>query len=866
MDLLVRPSQKEKRTEEFKEEFSINEVVKAGMSDYTKTLKNYLNTDSNIVSKRVLEAMYLGDEQTLALVVLRTVVSILIRHDNGMVLLSSLSKMVNKSILQSKSLEQLKEHHASLDAYIDMKYKRDESRKIRAKLRSHLKLFGETQEKFFLEERSSADSIGSLVISLIIESFDLIEIIKLDRASRFQGKHYPQFKPLSYVVKFSEETKYALVDLDYTADELLKPSVLPVLEKPKMVTKWYDKSQSLVTTGRPPNLVKMPKRKQDLREFRKIMDDNLDVTKFNKIHHAIESTAWTINEDVYDVMQQIFNMNLLDEKKKIFRFEHYWYNPTLKGGLPRRYGLEPDKMIRKDLLGSTYKDEKGRTWFTKDESKGINKYNEIKNDLMAYNERNLNKALSLMSMFRVCEEFKGKTFYFTYQYDTRFRIYPVQNILNPQSDSFGKALLKFVSDAEPLDEDGEYWAKVHGANCFGLDKAPLEDRVQLIDKMIADRTLQKIATKPIDNVDLWCDTDSPYEFLAFCIEYNKHLENPKHKFAIPVALDATCSGIQIYSGLLKDKEGAKAVNVVGSDRSDIYGMVAQESNRLLKNRQYERYISYSNKNGNEKDLDLRPIADSLVGKINRSITKRNTMTQPYSVTMRGMQDQLKETFTEMEEEGDKWWVGESWEVSRLLAGVNQKAIDNVVVSATKGKDFIKEITGIIAKQNKGLLYTTKFGGVVYQKNLKSKATTVWSHIWTPDRGVERVRFSVQEKARRVNVSAQKSASAPNFIHSLDTTQLHLCVDGCRARGVKGFALVHDSYGTHPNKVYILNDEVRGAFVELFSEDVLYDWAIEVLTNAGFTFEEIAKIFSEIEDPMVNTLDLEEVHYATYFFS
>jgi DNA-directed RNA polymerase len=867
IDLRNRPNQKDKIVTEFKEEFSISSIVKAGMRDYTKQIEQYLQEDTNIVAKKVLEAMFMGDESTLALIALRTILSCLIRQDDGTMLLSSLSKVINKSILHSKSLEQLEAQHASLNAYINTMYKRDESRKIRAKLRSHLKLVGETQEKFFLDEYTSAESIGSLLIYLLIESFDLIEVVKLDKSCSFEGKRYTKHKPLSYIVRFSEDTKYMLENLNYIAEDMMKPTVMPVTDKPEKVTKWYDIRYTLKHHGRPPNLIKMPKRKQNLREFRYVMDKYLDVSKFNDIHHAIESTEWCINTEVYEVMRHIFDNNIEDTSKVMYKNEHYNFHPVLVGELPRRYGLEPDSMIIKSKLGRTYIDEKrNKEWFHNDEKIGINRFNNIKNDLLAFNEKNLNKALSLMSMFKVCEEFKDTTFYFTYQYDTRFRIYPIQNILNPQSDTKGKALLMMVTDAEPLTEQGRKWAKIHGANVLGYDKASLEERIEAIEDVIRKGHLDRIVEDPIKHLELWCHADSPYEYLAFCLEYHKTLLDSSHAYRLPVSLDATCSGIQMYSGLLRDLEGAKAVNVVGKTRQDIYGQVAKVSNRLLKTHKYTRYGEYVSNSGNKHTIDFRPIADSLVGRIDRSITKRNTMTQPYSVTLRGMQNQLKETFNEMEEQSDKWWVGENWQVSKLLAEVNQKAIDEVVISATKGKEFIKKITGIIAKKNKGLLYTAKFGGVIYQKNLKTKPDTIWAHIWTPERGTERIRFSVQEKAKRVNVSAQKSASAPNFIHSLDTTQLHLCVKGCVQRGIKGFWLVHDDYRVQANKVDIMNEEVREAYISLFKGDVLYDWAIEVLTNASFTFEEIGKIFSEMDDPMVNTLELDDVRNAPYFFS
>lgn len=862
-DIYTRQSQRTQRDSEFKEEFSISQLVRLGMKDYTKNLVEFINSDSRLTAKKILEAMFDTDEGTLALIVLRTVITVLIGKDKGKIMLSSLSSIVSKSVIQAKTLSELEAQHKSLNTYIDHTYKRaSEAKRIKAKRRSALKLIGETKEQIFLAEGNNAESLGALLISILCESIDLIEIIKLDAKGRYEGVHYPEFPHFAYIVQFTEEIKYALVDLDETAQLFIRPNIFPVLVEPKEVKQWDNKDDDL-SKARPRTLIKMPKRRQNLKEF-KLNMDKIDISKFAPIHHIIEKTSWTINSEVLEVMEAIFKGNLIDTTITMSQGEHYAFNPQLLGGLPRRYPIDTEALIQKDLLGKTIVTSKGFTMFAEGEIEALNRYNKIKNDLLAFNESNLNKALSLQSMLNMAKDYIGKKFWFTYQYDTRGRIYPVQNILNPQSDKRGKALLKFIDgDVEPLTEVGEYWAKVHGANCYGWDKDTLDVRVANIDAMMED--IKLIGSKPMLHLDKWVYCDDPFGFLAFCIEYYKHLTIPNHPYAVHCALDATCSGIQIYSGLLRDGEGAEAVNVRGQRRNDIYGMVADVANIKLTTRDYERYLVYDN---SEEDnvLDLRPTGDSLAGKINRSITKSNTMTQPYSVTMRGMQDQLKILFTEYENIGKKFWIGDSWVVSRLLADIHQRSIDEVVKGAKRGKDFIKAITAKVASRNKGLLYTTPMGFTVYQKNVKSEEFRLESTIWTPNKGSQRVQFRLKKKVGRVNVHSQKNSSAPNLIHGCDTSLLHFTVRRCHNRGVKSFGLVHDSYGVHPNKVPILNEEVRESFIEIFSEDVLYNWAIEVLENAGFTFDEILGIFSELDDPMLNTLNLNDVRDATFMFS
>ena len=862
-DIYTRQSQRPKRDTEFKEEFSITQLVKAGMKDYTKNIVDFINSDSRLASKKIIEGMFETDEATLALIVLRTVITVLISNDKGKIMLSSLSSIVAKSVLQAKTLAQLEEQHKSLAVYIDNAYKRaSEAKRIKAKRRSALKLIEETKEQLFLADSKHAESLGAVLISILCESIDLIEIIKLDAKGRFEGVHYPEFAHFAYLVQFTEDVKYALVDLDETAQLYLKPTVLPVVVEPLPVTKWDSKDDDM-TKARPRSIIKMPKKKQNLKEFKYAMDKS-NIDKFAPIHHMIEQTSWTINTEVLEVIEAIFKGNLVDTTVTMSQGEHFEFNPQLIGGLPRRYPIDADKLIQKGLLGRTVVSAKGFTLFAEGETEALNRYNKIKNDLLAFNEANLNKALSLQAMINLSKDFSGKKFWFTYQYCTRGRIYPVQSILNPQSDKRGKALLKFIDgDVEPLTTRGEYWAKIHGANCYGWDKEYLHVRVANIDAMMED--IKLIAKAPLLHIDKWAYCDDAFGFLAFCFEYNKHLENPEHLYALPCALDATCSGIQIYSGLLRDGEGAQEVNVTGQIRRDIYGRVAGVANDKLQRRDYERYVDFKNSEG-DTTLDLRPTGDSLAGKINRSITKSNTMTQPYSVTVRGMQDQLKDLFTEYENVGKKFWVGESWVVSRLLADVHQRSIDEVVKGAKRGKDFIKAITGRIAGRNKGLLYTTPMGFTIYQKNVRSKEFRLETFIWTPTKGAQRVQFRIKKKVGKVNTHSQKNSSAPNFIHGLDTSLLHGTVYRCYNKGVRSFCLVHDSYGVHPNKVDILNVEVREEFIEMFSEDVLYNWAIECLENAGFTFSEILDIFEELEDPMLNTLNLEDVRDATYMFS
>ena len=86
------------------------------------------------------------------------------------------------------------------------------------------------------------------------------------------------------------------------------------------------------------------------------------------------------------------------------------------------------------------------------------------------------------------------------------------------------------------------------------------------------------------------------------------------------------------------------------------------------------------------------------------------------------------------------------------------------------------------------------------------------------------------------------------------------VDKCLKEGIKDFAMVHDSYGTHSPNMVKLNDKLRESFVEMYRDnDVLqnlYDSAVSTLAEG-----------TEVpEPPPRGTLNIEEVLQSDYFFA
>ena len=100
----------------------------------------------------------------------------------------------------------------------------------------------------------------------------------------------------------------------------------------------------------------------------------------------------------------------------------------------------------------------------------------------------------------------------------------------------------------------------------------------------------------------------------------------------------------------------------------------------------------------------------------------------------------------------------------------------------------------------------------------------------------------------VDLNHHKNATAPNLIHSLDASLLHLSV----LRFDSPVALIHDSVLCRATDMSSLSAIVRETYMHLFAEhDYLRDFA--------------QQIGAETEPPIVGDLEPETVIESTYFF-
>jgi DNA-directed RNA polymerase len=531
--------------------------------------------------------------------------------------------------------------------------------------------------------------------------------------------------------------------------------------------------------------------------------------------NAVQATPWRINTRVLDVLRTL------------------WDAGSSAAGLPSRdplpipvapwgEGLEaPNEDAHKDHMAA-----RGRAYEA--------------------NYAMISRRRSLQAKLWVAEEFQQyEAIYFPHVLDWRGRLYPVPTHVNPQADDTGRAVLEFANGA-PLGETGGFWLAVHGANCFGVDKVTFQARADWVQENQAQ--IVACAADPLAST-WWHDAEDPFLFLAFVFEWAdfvKHVSSGATQAdfvsSIPVSWDGSCNGLQNFSAMLRDPIGGAATNLVPSSTpADIYQAVADVASA-----QVERDAVQGEVN-----------AVYWRGTVTRKLAKRPTMTLPYGSGRYGFRDQIREELTKLKLANNKPYIeGDEFLCSLYLANVLHEALGKVVVAAVHAMDWLREASQVAAKQGLPVWWSTPAGFLAQQEY----RDTIGQMVNLTLNG-RRIRMTLEVEGTKLDARKQAQGISPNFVHSLDAAHLMRTVAKAHALGLRSFAMVHDSYGTHAGNAGLLHGVLREAFVEQYSTDVLTTFRDELIQQLP---EEKRSEVPPV--PTLGTLDLNDVLKSDYFFA
>ncbi len=675
--------------------------------------------------------------------------------------------------------------------------------------------------------------LGLWVIGKIIEATGLIDVKLLKEGRK---------KAMKYVV--ANEKTLAWIKAKNERQQLLTPLFYPTIIKP---ARWVHPFKGgYHGTTRQQTFIKT-------RNNGYLEDISNKVDEMKPLYEAvnnIQETAWVINKPVLDVMR-----NLWDKEIHI-------------KDMPQTADLPlPPKPVNFDEHT-----KEGKLKFKEWREANPKEWRNWKHQAMKVHQsrtKNFSKKIQVEKVLFLAQKFRDeKEIFFPHQLDFRGRCYPLPMFLQPQGAPYSRALLKFKNSYRMGDDvSSGGWLAIHGATMYGKDKLTYDERINFIQDN--EQKIIDCATDPYANT-WWMEAgDSPFGFLAFCYEWKGFVEQgDEYRTSLPIALDGTCNGLQIFSLLLKDEVGGKAVNLLPSEKpEDIYRNVADKVFTYLQNETDSTvYLNHKPKTELAKDwLDMNCI--------NRKITKRPVMIVPYSGTLFACRNYIEDHVNELKDEGTyhKWTEMENGVLkerllppTQYIANIIWDKINETIPKAREGMTWFKQIARIIARQNLPIRWTTPMGFPVLQCYRSVRSRRVETKM-----GDSIVKLSFIRETENIDRQRQGAGISPNYIHSLDACAMLSTVNEMKKMGIHDFAMIHDSYGTNAVFVAKMSEALRNVFHQMFSENLMQkflDEAMEIIDTIEDP-EERQRAYDEVPPmPEMGTLNIDDLLNSQYFFS
>ena len=476
----------------------------------------------------------------------------------------------------------------------------------------------------------------------------------------------------------------------------------------------------------------------------------------------------------------------------------------------------------------------------------------------------------LLSKLEIARYFKyAPEIYFPHSVDFRGRAYPISAPFNHQGDDISRSMLKFGT-AKPLGERGWFWLRVHCANLFGKDKLKLDERVNWFNDNLGE--ILEVSKNPLSKESIKyisSHTEDFWQALATCLEVRDAVTsgNPlTFESSLPVHQDGSCNGLQHYAALGRDESGARAVNVMHSEKvEDVYSVVlgivkqrvaedAKSCTASLESVIKECPSSFNQLKSKDPKVNgiLARIALDSENVLQRKTVKQTVMTICYGVTAIGASDQVQKQLDDLPI-AKKLTAAQLAILSSYLARLTLSSIDTVFSEAMEIKRWFDKVSAEINKVGTGVNWITPVGFPCRQPYRRSKVT----EIRTP---VQKITVTTEDSYDKAPISAakQRMGFPPNFVHSLDASHMILTSLRCRNAGIT-FASVHDSFWTHAADTDIMNTFIREEFYSMYQEPILERLRDSLVMSLGSEGHKIPPL------PKQGTLDLKCVLDSPYFF-
>lgn len=502
--------------------------------------------------------------------------------------------------------------------------------------------------------------------------------------------------------------------------------------------------------------------------------------------NALQRTAWEINPTCFEALTSIQAAG------------------GGRAGLPYEEELDTSITVPEDM--------------PKEEAAALRRQRSLK---INRNRTNREAKWGLAFVVWQAKKILGRPHWYVMGADSRGRIYPQSSYLHPQGPDTQRGLLRFHRAMPIGTPEAEHWFLVHGANSWGHDKVPYEDRISWVESHRQE--ILEVAADPLSN-QWWHEADAPFAFLAWCEEYAGYMDDGlAFESRIPVGMDGSNNGLQIYSLIGRDPEGARATNVRSSPvPQDIYAEVAEAATNILCDRA----------------AGGCPLARAWLqwlpgGCVSRSMTKHPVMTLPYGVTKYSVNDALDDWYFEaLYKRGDGVPVIKERPFAALmvLSSVIWKATQDAAGAAPRIQKWFTEASKILLSNNVAPSWVTPDGWQGHQSYTRFQKEEVnitlgpkYSWLRRHERS-NTLKARFQSATKTPHKGQHARAIAPNIIHSLDATAMRMTVRALAQEGVVDMSMIHDSFAVHAAHTPVLARVLREQYARLFEGNILEDLA------------------------------------------
>lgn len=463
-------------------------------------------------------------------------------------------------------------------------------------------------------------------------------------------------------------------------------------------------------------------------------------------------------------------------------------------------------------------------------------FNKWKREVVEYYEQLRkwrSKVREIGGFFRTAQEGSGPVWFPMY-FDSRGRWY-YRGVPNPQGSDLAKAVLHFDTK-KALGADGVFWLKVHIANSYGFDKERFLDRARWTEQNWG--TIERALDDPENHVDVW-GTDAPWCMYAAAWELREAYRSgdPKtYRTGIPIHMDATCSGLQHFSAMLRDPVGGQYVNLVDhaqcGPKQDIYARVAHNA------------LAAIQMDLHSDDVDVVAKAQWwLNAGIPRGLAKKPVMTYVYGATLSGTARHI-EGYVQNEMKLPWPDDSQSYNYSAYAARKLFQGIAATVPAAASAMKWLRSIAQQMPSGHR-MQWRTPSGFLVQHDYQDFKDV----RIRIDSCGVSMM--VVREFQDGTRPHSMQNAISPNFVHAMDASHLTMTAVRMKNQGLQVVA-IHDSFGTHPCDVAGMHSCIRESFVELYS-------------NRSILGEFLWEVGGIGDPPVRGELDINSVTSSEFFF-